>query len=87
MIDNNKSEFAVLFVDDEEKARKMFVRLVSSHFTVFTASDVKEGGGGGVEASFRHILNLRGVSSMIVGTINHSHLQDNVSIVNRILSS
>ena len=44
-------------------------------------------GGGGIEASFRHILTLPGVSSMIVGTINHSHLQDNVSIVNRILSS
>jgi len=47
----------------------------------------KDAGGGGVEASFRHILNLRGVSSMIVGTINQSHLRDNVSIVNKLLSS
>lgn len=42
MTDNNNSEFAVLFVDDEEKARKMFIRLVSPHFTVFTACDVKD---------------------------------------------
>lgn len=44
-------------------------------------------GGGGVDASFQHILNLPGVSSMIVGTINQSHLCDNVRIVNKILSS
>ena len=41
-------------------------------------------GGGGVEASFRHILTLPGVSSMIVGTINKHHLKDNVEIVNSI---
>jgi len=45
----------------------------------------KGAGGGGVEASFRHILNLRGVSSMIVGTINSNHLKDNVNIVTDIL--
>ncbi len=44
-------------------------------------------GGGGVDAAFKHILNLPGVSSMIVGTINQSHLRDNVRIVNNILSS
>ena len=44
-------------------------------------------GSGGVEASFRHILTLPGVSSMIVGTINPAHLKDNVAIVNTILSS
>ena len=44
-------------------------------------------GGGGVDAAFKHILNLPGVSSMIVGTINQSHLSDNVRIVNNILSS
>ncbi len=33
---------AILFVDDEEKARKMFTRLVSPQFTVLTAADVKE---------------------------------------------
>ena len=44
-------------------------------------------GGGGVNAAFKHILNLPGVSSMIVGTINRSHLSDNVRIVNNILSS
>lgn len=44
-------------------------------------------GGGGVEAAFEHILNLPGVSSMIVGTINKQHLQDNVRIVDTILSS
>ena len=44
-------------------------------------------GGGGVNAAFKHILNLPGVSSMIVGTINPSHLSDNVRIVNNLLSS
>jgi aryl-alcohol dehydrogenase-like predicted oxidoreductase len=39
-------------------------------------------GGSGVDAAFRHILSLPGVSSMIVGTINKKHLQDNVAIVN-----
>lgn len=38
-------------------------------------------GGGGVESAFKHILNLPGVSSMIVGTINLEHLKDNVAIV------
>jgi len=47
----------------------------------------KASGGSGVEASFKHILGLQGVSSMIVGTINQSHLRDNVDIVNTILSS
>lgn len=42
MTDPNKPTFAVLFVDDEEKARKMFTRLVSPHFNVFTACDVNE---------------------------------------------
>jgi len=47
----------------------------------------KAAGGSGVEASFKHILTLTGVSSMIVGTINPLHLKDNVSIVNNIVSS
>ncbi|MEE9352390.1 MAG: response regulator [Thiotrichaceae bacterium] len=38
----NKDSHAILFVDDEEKARKMFTRLVSTQFTVLTAADVKE---------------------------------------------
>lgn len=42
-------------------------------------------GGGGVEQAFDHIMHLPGVSSMIVGTINPSHLRDNVEIINRIL--
>ena len=44
-------------------------------------------GGSGVETAFEHILSLPGVSSMIVGTINQSHLRDNVRIVNKTLSS
>ncbi len=40
-----------------------------------------------MDASFKHILSLPGVSSMIVGTINQSHLRDNARIVNNILSS
>jgi len=35
---------------------------------------------GGVAASFKHILTLPGVSSMIVGTINKKHLQSNVDM-------
>ena len=44
-------------------------------------------GGGGVEASFQHILALPGVTSMIVGTIKKQHLKDNVATVNKALSS
>ena len=44
-------------------------------------------GMGGVEASFRHVFSLPGVSSMIVGTINPAHLRDNVAIVNKLLSA
>ncbi len=47
----------------------------------------KASGGSGVEASFKHILGLPGVSSMIVGTINPSHLRSNVCTVDSILSS
>ncbi len=43
-------------------------------------------GGGGVDASFKHILSLPGVSSMIAGTINKRHLQDNVATVNAFLA-
>lgn len=42
-------------------------------------------GGGGIEQAFEHIMGLPGVSSMIVGTINPSHLRANVDIINRIL--
>ena len=42
-------------------------------------------GGSGVDAAFKHILRLPGVSSMIVGTINQSHLRDNVEMINTIL--
>lgn len=44
-------------------------------------------GAGGIEASFRHVLTQAGVSSMIVGTINPSHLTSNVATVDMILSS
>lgn len=47
----------------------------------------KASGGNGIETAFSHILNLPGVSSMIVGTISQLHLRDNVRIVNDILSS
>ena len=39
---STQNSHAILFVDDEEKARKMFTRLVSPQFTVLTAADVKE---------------------------------------------
>ncbi len=38
----NSVSFAVLFVDDEEKARKLFARLVSPYYAVFTAANVQE---------------------------------------------
>lgn len=41
-------------------------------------------GGSGIESAFTHILGLPGVSSMIVGTINKQHLQDNIAIVNQL---
>lgn len=41
-------------------------------------------GGSGVDAAFKHILTLPGVSSMIVGTINQQHLRDNVEMVDRL---
>jgi aryl-alcohol dehydrogenase-like predicted oxidoreductase len=44
-------------------------------------------GGRGVDAAFRHILSLPGVSSMIVGTINKQHLQDNIAVVNSFSAS
>ncbi len=42
MTSSNQNSYAILFVDDEEKARKMFTRLVSSQFNVLTAADVNE---------------------------------------------
>lgn len=42
--------------------------------------------GAGVDAAFKHIMSLPGVSSMIVGTINPVHLQNNVEIINQVLS-
>ena len=42
MTHNSPHTAAILFVDDEEKARKMFSRLVSPYFTVLTAEDVRE---------------------------------------------
>lgn len=44
----------------------------------------KTAGGGGVEQAFEHIFNHKGVSSVIVGTINSKHLKENVAIVNRV---
>jgi len=43
-------------------------------------------GGTGVEAAFEHVFSQQGVTSMIVGTINLKHLEDNVRIVNKITS-
>lgn len=40
----------------------------------------------GVESNFDFALNKEGVSSIIVGTINPSHLSDNVSIAEKVLS-
>lgn len=41
-------------------------------------------GGGGVEQAFEYIFDHPGVSSVIVGTINPGHLQQNVAIASRL---
>jgi len=46
----------------------------------------KSAGGGGVEKAFEYIFNHNGVSSVIVGTINLKHLEQNVDVVNKIFS-
>jgi len=47
----------------------------------------KSAGGAGVEKAFEYVFSHVGVSSMIVGTINPAHLEDNVRIVNKITGS
>jgi aryl-alcohol dehydrogenase-like predicted oxidoreductase len=42
--------------------------------------------GAGIDAAFAHIMNLPGVSSMIVGTIDPGHLKSNVELINKVLS-
>ncbi|MGD9391025.1 MAG: aldo/keto reductase [Thioalkalispiraceae bacterium] len=44
----------------------------------------KSAGGGGVAQAFEYIFDHPGVSSVIVGTINPGHLEQNVEIINRI---
>ena len=44
----------------------------------------KSAGGSGVEQAFEYIFEHKGVSSVIVGTINAKHLKQNVDVVNRI---
>ena len=44
----------------------------------------KSAGGGGVEKAFEYIFEHKGVSSVIVGTINPKHLKQNVDIVNKV---
>lgn len=43
-------------------------------------------GGTGIEAAFQHVFSQQGITSMIVGTINLKHLEDNVRIVNKLTS-
>jgi aryl-alcohol dehydrogenase-like predicted oxidoreductase len=43
-------------------------------------------GGGGVEAALRFVFAQPAVDSVVVGTINPKHLQQNVELVERILS-
>ena len=44
----------------------------------------KSAGGHGIEAAFDYVFSKQGVTSMIVGTINLKHLEDNVRIVNQL---
>jgi two-component system, probable response regulator PhcQ len=39
----NYKKFAILYVDDEEKSLKYFMRAFSEHFLIFTASSAQEG--------------------------------------------
>ena len=45
----------------------------------------KSAGGAGVERAFEYIFSHKGVSSMIVGTINPDHLRNNVAVTNRVI--
>jgi len=45
----------------------------------------KSAGGAGVEQAFEYIFSHKGVSSMIVGTINPVHLRENVAVTNRVI--
>jgi aryl-alcohol dehydrogenase-like predicted oxidoreductase len=45
------------------------------------------GGTGGVRAAMRHVFAQPGVSSMIVGTINPSHLRGNVALAEEALAA
>jgi aryl-alcohol dehydrogenase-like predicted oxidoreductase len=53
---------------------------------VVVKKGLQSGHAGDIEKSFRHVLSQPGVSSMIVGTINPAHLQDNVETCSRILA-
>lgn len=44
-------------------------------------------GGGGVENALRFVLEQRGVSSVIIGTIDPQHLRDNVQAVEQALAT
>ena len=44
----------------------------------------KSAGGSGVDEAFKYVFSHKGVSSMIVGTINPKHLKQNVEVVNRV---
>ena len=46
----------------------------------------RSAGGAGIEAAFEHVFAQQGVTSMIVGTINLKHLEENVRIVNKIIN-
>ena len=53
---------------------------------VVVKKGLQSGHADSVEESFRHVLTQRGVSSMIIGTINAGHLRDNVAICNGVVS-
>ena len=44
----------------------------------------KSAGGRGIEEAFDYVFSKQGVTSMIVGTINLKHMEDNVRIVNQL---
>jgi response regulator RpfG family c-di-GMP phosphodiesterase len=39
----NYQKFAILYVDDEEKSLKYFVRAFGEHFRIFTATNAQDG--------------------------------------------
>ena len=73
---------------DYDGERPVFEAAAEQHRGVLVKKGLMSGhvqGEAGVRRSFEHIFSQPGVSSMIVGTINPSHLRDNVRLLRQVL--